>query len=172
MEERRKMKERAMGASETIGHVLFGAALAVVIYIILGVLFGTRMPIIDVMSTSMEPNISRGDLAVLINGDAQIGDVIVFDTPSEAIPVIHRVIKINDDGTYQTLGDNNHGMQHDWEKQIEKSQIIGKVLFVIPYLGWVKIVVFEYLLPTSPRNLMLLAAVSALLYFAWTKKLL
>lgn len=162
-----------MSASETIWHLLSGAALAIAIYVFLGILFGTRMPIIDVMSTSMEPNISRGDLVVLVNAnDIRVGDVIIFDTPSEPIPVIHRVIKINDDGTYQTLGDNNRGQQHEWEKQIEKSQIIGKSMLVIPYLGWVKILIFEYLLPTSLRNIVLLAIVSALLYFAWNKKLL
>lgn len=173
MEERKKRHEKQTDASETIAHLLSGAALAVAIYVFLGILFGTRMPIIDVMSTSMEPNINRGDLVVLMNAnDIRIGDVIIFDTPSEPMPVIHRVVKINSDGSYQTLGDNNRGQQHEWEKQIEKSQIVGKAFFVMPYLGWVKILVFEYLLPTSPRNLMLLATVSALLYFAWKKKML
>ncbi len=173
MEERRKRQGKQTSVSETIWPLLSGAAIAVAIYVFLGILFGTRMPIIDVMSTSMEPNINRGDLVVLMNAnDIKIGDVIIFDTPNEPMPVIHRVIKINSDGSYQTLGDNNHGQQHEWEKQIEKSQIIGKSILVIPYLGWVKILIFEYLLPESPRNLMLLAMVSALLYFAWTKKLL
>ena len=43
-------------------------------------------------------------------------------------------------------GDNNNG-QLPFEKRIEASQVHGKTIAIIPYLGWLKIGLMEYALP-------------------------
>ncbi len=132
--------------AETVAYAVLGVFIAIFIYHGLIFLFGTNRPVIDVVSESMSPNINRGDLVIVKHvdpTDIKIGDVIVFDTLSEPLPVIHRVYKINDDGTFQTLGDNNHGVQHEWEKQIYPKDIVGKAVLVIPYVGWIKIIVCD-----------------------------
>ncbi len=127
---------------ETALYAMLGVVIAVVIYNALIIVLGTNRPLIDVVSDSMVPAINRGDL-VLVKyvkpEDIKIGDVIVFDTPSQPLPVIHRVYKTNSDGTYQTLGDNNRGEQHEWEKMIGYKDVVGRAMLVIPYVGWVKI---------------------------------
>ena len=132
--------------AETAAYAVMGVFIAIFIYHALIFLLETDRPVIDVISSSMSPNINVGDMVVVRHvrpEDIKIGDVIVFDTLSEPLPVIHRVYKINEDGTFQTLGDNNNGVQHDWEKRIESKDIVGKSMLVIPYLGWVKIVVCD-----------------------------
>ncbi len=68
----------------------------------------------------------------------KIGDVIIYSVPSIRAPIIHRVIKINDDGTYQTKGDNNSG-QLSYEFSVKPEQIKGKVIFIIPKIGYFKV---------------------------------
>jgi hypothetical protein len=53
---------------------------------------------------------------------------------------------------FSTLGDNNNG-QLDLEKQINQYQIIGKAIFnIAPYLGWGKLIFFEWKKPTEERG--------------------
>jgi len=81
---------------------------------------------------------NKGDIMVLISAKKiNIGDAIVFNGQATE-PIIHRVIIINEDGTYQTKGDNNSGSRED-EKRISKDKIIGKAVLKIPYLGWIKL---------------------------------
>jgi signal peptidase I len=93
---------------------------------------------------------SIGDMPV-IRGEKEykVGDVIVYDTlcppcpgynVCQNAPTIHRIIKINQDGTYQTKGDNNNG-QICYEYSVSKSQVHGKVIFIIPKLGYFKVIV-------------------------------
>jgi signal peptidase I len=127
---------------ETAVYAVLGVVIAVIIYNALIIILGTNRPLIDVVSDSMVPAINRGDLVLVKHvepEDIKIGDVIVFDTLSQSLPVIHRVYKINSDGTYQTLGDNNRGEQHEWEKTIEYKDVVGESMLVIPYVGWIKI---------------------------------
>ncbi len=81
-----------------------------------------------------------GDI-VFLQGQKEykVGDVIVYPAKNYPLPIIHRIIKINEDGTYQTKGDNNFG-QLSFEKRVEKEKIYGKVIFVIPRLGYPKVI--------------------------------
>ncbi len=81
----------------------------------------------------------KGDIPVIQN-DAkfEVGDIIVYNILPQKIPIIHRIVKINGDGTYQTKGDHNSG-QNSYEKSVQVSQIRGKVIFVIPYLGYLRV---------------------------------
>ncbi len=133
---------------ETALYAVLGVVIAVIIYNALIIILGTNRPLIDVVSDSMVPAINRGDLVLVKHvkpEDIKIGDIIVFDTLSQSLPVIHRVYKTNSDGTYQTLGDNNRGEQHEWEKMIAYKDVVGEAMLVIPYVGWVKIITCDTL---------------------------
>ncbi len=84
---------------------------------------------------------NKGDLMVLISGEnIETGDVIVFRGNAPG-PIIHRAIKVdyqNSSRYIQTKGDNNLGSRQD-EFGITQERVIGKALFRIPYLGWVKL---------------------------------
>ncbi len=67
--------------------------------------------------------------------DVQIGDILVYSSSSHPYPIIHRVTAVNDDGTYTLKGDNNN----DTDPVITDEQVIGKALYRIPKIGWVKI---------------------------------
>ncbi|MBU0930292.1 MAG: signal peptidase I [Nanoarchaeota archaeon] len=90
---------------------------------------------------------NKGDIMVLIwrkPVNIKIGDVIVFKG-SLKDPIIHRVVRIymEDDNYYvQTKGDNNSDSRQD-ELKIPISSIVGKAVFRIPFLGWVKIFAFD-----------------------------
>jgi len=84
-----------------------------------------------------------GDI-VLLSGynknKLKIGDIIIFNA-GQAHPIIHRIINItniNGQTYYSTKGDNNPE-QLSIEKQIPQSSVIGKAIFKIPKLGWVKL---------------------------------
>ena len=79
----------------------------------------------------------KGDVMVLGSaGDVEVGDVLVYVSSTHEYPIIHRVVGLNDDGTYDFKGDNNdEGDPGD----IVEEQLLGKALYRIPKIGWVKI---------------------------------
>ncbi|MFH0869257.1 MAG: hypothetical protein V1839_03455 [archaeon] len=81
----------------------------------------------------------KGDAFVVhgVNSKAKIGDVLVYTAPGWTDPIIHRVVTINKDGTYQTKGDANTE-QFSFEKSVTDAQIQGKAVAWAPYLGWPK----------------------------------
>lgn len=94
-------------------------------------------------SWPIKNGINVGDVAVVVNtSDYKVGDVIVYSVPGSKLPIIHRIIKINSDGTYQTKGDNNLG-QLPFEKNVTKQQIYGKVIFIFPKIGYFKVFIYK-----------------------------
>jgi len=82
-----------------------------------------------------------GDMPVVQGvNEYVVGDVIVYSVPEQNFPIIHRIIKINEDGTYQTKGDNNFH-QLPYEFSVREEQIHGKVIFIIPKLGYFKVII-------------------------------
>ena len=130
-------------------YIIVGIVLALGINQGLALALSTDMPIVAVESNSMVPAFHKGDMLVL-QGISQeqlsMGDVIVFDQPSGGTPIVHRVVAINSDGTFQTKGDANSG-QLSYEKSISYSQVHGRVVMIMPYLGWIKIGMTQYLMP-------------------------
>lgn len=124
----------------------FGMALA--IYIFLGFALQTDVPLTGIMSGSMEPNYYKGDMLVIAGtGRYTVGDVVVYDTPNQPLPVIHRIITENPDGTFVTKGDNN--LMDDIAGNIapgpiSADKIHGKALVKLPLLGWVKVLFMRY----------------------------
>ena len=80
----------------------------------------------------------KGDVIILgAYDDAEVGDVLVYSSTNHPYPIIHRVTYINEeDLTYELKGDNNDVGDPDL---VENEQLIGKALYRIPYIGWVKI---------------------------------
>ena len=92
-----------------------------------------------VLSGSMEPAIKVGSVVVIRPAeDYKIGDVITFGKDTrDAIPTTHRINEMRAQAGeifYQTKGDANEDPD---VREIKKDEIIGKVAFSIPYLGFV-----------------------------------
>ena len=75
--------------------------------------------------------------------NVKVGDVIIFDGDAK-YPLIHRVVGVGD--SYATKGDNykTNYRQLSSEKNISEEQIIGKALFKVPFIGWAKLIFFEW----------------------------
>lgn len=86
-----------------------------------------------------------GDMPI-IKGEENynVGDIIVYKVEGLRYPIIHRIIKINEDGTFQTKGDNNFS-QLPYELKVKKEQIIGRVIFIIPKIGYIRILIANVL---------------------------
>jgi len=88
-----------------------------------------------------------GDVIVVWRaGNPEIGDIIVFEA-NQQYPIIHRIVNIsevNGRPVYSTKGDNNIG-QLFVEQRIPEDAIIGKAIFRIPVIGWVKLVFVKML---------------------------
>lgn len=98
-----------------------------------------------VASGSMTPALNPGDIAIVIATPAQtikVGDIIQYRTANAEAPTIHRVIdKYSVGGTlwFITQGDANNAP----DDPVSESQVMGKVAFIIPQLGWVSVYLKE-----------------------------
>lgn len=82
-----------------------------------------------VLSGSMEPVLSKGDLIIVKEKESyKVGDVVVFQSGKSLI--VHRIIKI-DDKKVITQGDANNVADPEFDTQFIK----GKEVFRIPYIG-------------------------------------
>lgn len=91
-------------------------------------------------SFALSQGFNRGDIIVLRGvPEYNVGDVIVF-VSNFPEPVIHRVIDKSEEDTiyYTTKGDNVNQVQ-EFERKIHPDQILGKGVFRVPYLGYIKI---------------------------------
>jgi len=94
--------------------------------------------VLIVQSGSMAPAIKTGSVVIVKPvSDYKIGDVITFGQATKTkVPTSHRIydIKVVDgQPVYITKGDANNAPD---AKEISKSEIIGKVLFDVPYAGY------------------------------------
>jgi len=84
---------------------------------------------------------NKGDIMILFSPkNVDVGDVIVY-IANRPDPIIHRVIKINEVNgkrIFSTKGDHNCDMGA-FEKEIPENNVIGKAVWRVPFLGWVKI---------------------------------
>jgi signal peptidase I len=86
---------------------------------------------------------NKGDIMVLLGkkpADIQVGDIIVFRS-GKPYPIIHRVV-VKNDGVFETKGDHNQDQIKDQaldETNVHYELLLGKAVFRIPYLGYIKI---------------------------------
>lgn len=152
-------------ALSVLAYVALGIIIAYSINIGLSLAMGTDMPVVAVESNSMVPAFSRGDILLLQGTPASslsVGDIIVYSPEGQGVPIVHRIISRNPDGSFQTKGDANSG-QLVFEKSVSPSEIHGEVIAVLPYAGWIKIGVTSFVIPNLP--LIALAAFLALAAF-------
>jgi len=91
-----------------------------------------------VQSGSMTPAIKMGSVVMVKPADDyKIGDVITFGPYSRTqAPTTHRIYDIKVTGgtpVYITKGDANNAPD---QREITKRDIVGKVFFSVPYLGY------------------------------------
>jgi hypothetical protein len=105
---------------------------------------------------TLKNGFSKGDIIIVWGRfTPKIGDIIIFKPNKESLaprPIIHRIVVINPDGSYQTKGDHNekqlvsdNNIYNTDETKITQEQIVGKAIFKIPYLGWIKIGLVEFI---------------------------
>jgi len=93
-----------------------------------------------VLTASMTPAIAPGDVVIVADRDPTAiapGDVITFSRGTSDVPVTHRVIDVvaADGGVaFETRGDANEGPDPGL---VPGANLIGAVVFVIPYIGYV-----------------------------------
>ena len=116
----------------------------VVIWLSLQAVFGTQNPFYVVASGSMIPALEVYDIIVIQGHDpfeeVQVGDIIVFDRPSDHNRVIvHRVESILNEEpfTVGTQGDANPSFIRGTDYPITEEEYIGKVAYIIPQVGYI-----------------------------------
>jgi len=123
-----------------IGKILYylvlsflGLVIAMLVFSILPV--KGNIDILAVKSGSMERAIRVGSLVIIKpNSEYKVGEVVSFKNSADPkTPITHRIIsEIN--GKYETRGDAN---QTSDRNQLTKDVVLGKVIFNVPYAGYV-----------------------------------
>lgn len=160
---------------DSVPYIYFAVFLAFSFHFLIGIALATNYPVVAVVSSSMEHDASLeadhyqwlernmgynrsyinswpladgfvvGDMPIVQHAEKyDVGNVIVYSIPNQNTPVIHRIISINSDGTYMTKGDNNPQLL-PFESSVKPEQIHGMVIFIIPKLGYFKVMATKYL---------------------------
>ncbi|EFC39957.1 predicted protein [Naegleria gruberi] len=138
---------------------------ALIIWKSVSIYSNCQSPIVVVLTGSMEPAFYKGDILFLSlsSEPIHIGDIIVYKLESKEIPIVHRVIRLHNtkaqtnlfsgiqdkDVKILTKGDHNqfddrygiYGTDLQW---LDRSHIIGRVNFMLPYLGYATIIITNY----------------------------
>ena len=99
-----------------------------------------------VISGSMRPTLDVGDVVIVIKVPADTvkpGDIIQF-REAEGISTVHRVVEIQEiegNMVFVTQGDDNRAPDSDL---VLADNVVGKVIFNIPKVGWAAIAVKEF----------------------------
>ena len=157
-------------AFDTLKYIILGIIVAYLLNFSLGKALKTDMPVVAVVSDSMthdkltpinhyeylEKNLGftkeqidswpikngflKGDILIVKGTEKlKVGDVIVYNIYGQKVPIVHRIIKIDKDYII-TKGDHNP-IYDPWQP----TKIHGKVIGVIPFLGWPKLILVEVL---------------------------
>lgn len=149
-----------------IKDIVIVAVGVLVIWIGLQIAFGTQNPFYVVASGSMIPVLEVYDV-LIVSGhepfdELVVGDIIVFDRPSDHNRVIvHRVASILDEDprTIRTKGDANPASIPGTDFPITDEEYIGKVAYTLPQVGYIT----QLLKP--PINYVIIAVVIGIMIF-------
>jgi signal peptidase len=157
------MRLKARQRNLLIDIIAVVALLAIIIIVNVGaqLLLATDTPFVVIASGSMSPALEVGDV-IIVQGVSptiiQVGDIIVFDSLDET-RTIHRVTQKQtlSNGTIQfrTKGDANPSEETYWTSE---EGVHGRVLYKIPYLGWMALV------PTIPLTIVIVIIIITLLW--------
>ena len=137
-------------AGKWAGNIILGLMICFVLFtVLLPSAFSGSLAI--VRSSSMEPAMRAGALAVMLPIDAEdvkVGDIIAFDPPWDPNPdvtVSHRVIGVDHDRDGEILFDTKGDATEESDPYYVPAQSVhGKVVFNIPYLGYAASSVMRY----------------------------
>ena len=160
----------------TWDNIIFGIIiLTIVCYLFFQVvILKTSSPQVAVTTTSMVPtyegfdlryqgdvpqqyyDILRGDLLIVQNIEPHVGDVVIFKASGETTPIVHRLVAertVNGIQEFATKGDHNpytdagdsRGNDFGW---IQRSAILGVVVFAIHHLGWFSLQLQDFYIRT------------------------
>jgi signal peptidase I len=130
----------------TIIVVLVVGGFGILIYFL-----NSPIPFAAVTSGSMTPDIKKGDLLIVqgVKSSAiHVGNIIVYCSTDAALSdcrIVHRVISINRNSSGQiigfvTKGDNNQVADNIFGYEpitgTPPSDVLGRVVFVVPLVGW------------------------------------
>ncbi len=142
MELTKPLRLRGISKREVMGILAYMLSLTIILSFI-----ATETRPYVIVSGSMEPTISLGDIAIVkkIRNVSQVGlgDIIAFKFGDEV--VMHRIVAIEQESNipvFVTKGDANRDID-PWV--VEPDKIIGKVVYVIPKLGIPLIYALMYL---------------------------
>ncbi|NJD76634.1 MAG: signal peptidase I [Candidatus Methanoperedens sp.] len=104
---------------------------SLILVVVVFIMFAVASKVIfftAVVSGSMVPTFSRGDLVLMQNIDHtyRVGDIIMFNRPDTNLPYAHRILYITKDGIV-TKGDASN--QKDWWR-LKNRDIIGKAILI------------------------------------------
>lgn len=130
-----------MNSVYKIGYFVFWAIVASIAIVVLASILPIpgKLEVKIVQSGSMEPAIKVGALAVIRPASTyKVGDIITFGKDSKTeVPTTHRIVAdrvVSGTLLYTTKGDAN---ENNDTKEVKQSEIIGKTLFSVPYLGYI-----------------------------------
>lgn len=124
-------------------HTLYDALELVVVVLVawgfyqgLGYALQTPMPMVSVVSGSMEPNLHVGDLMIVSKADYKVGDIAIY--MRDGMTIIHRIIEIRSEG-FVFKGDNNPRPDPE---VVPRERVLGKVRLAIPLLGYPRLALY------------------------------
>lgn len=92
----------------------------------------------------LQGGFERGDLVVVRGvgspSELKVGDVVVYQRGGNTMPVVHRIFSILEDGRFVPKGDANSSP----DPPISFQMVRGRVVMVIPNLGWLSLSVWMY----------------------------
>ena len=140
--------------------------------------FLSNVDFLVVVSESMEPTLNTGDIVVIGQSnnayssfkDVKVGDIIAFEKPGKIESghnkiIVHRVVHIGDssygDRVITTKGDANPYPIQFVDFPITNDDYIGRVNYIMPYIGLVLIYIDILVRVALPPTLYILIAVVA-----------
>ena len=123
------------------------------IWMLLTMLMRNNMPLVVVLSNSMEPDFIRGDLLLAASPpEGEMfpnGEICAYNIITSQVPIVHRMIETHKAlGKKQILtkGDNNE-VPDNWlyrnEEFYKNDEVETMLVAVLPKLGWISIIVKE-----------------------------
>lgn len=129
-----------------LSYILLAMVLGLVVFaLLLPSVFSGRLAI--VRSSSMEPVMPAGALALMLPiapEEVEVGDIIAYEAPLDRdVTISHRVVEVRADEalSFVTKGD---AVEEADPFLLPAGNVLGKVVFDIPYLGYVANSVIGY----------------------------
>jgi signal peptidase len=120
-----------------ICRILLSAGLILLAMVLVPQCLGAEVE--TVISGSMEPSIPTGSMLYVWPvpaSELKVGDVISYRLAEGAVTVTHRVVAVDDTGAcLTTKGDANQ----QTDAAVQQEQVIGRVVLVIPCLGFLSV---------------------------------